>query len=97
MRNTTDLKMLIKSVVLDTGLTKEQVEKAVMSFLGHLQDQVCERTVYIPGFGEMSSEFKSRRYWDINKKQDDLSMSVKPKVKFTPSIEFLRLIESSKS
>lgn len=84
-------------MVLDTGLTKEQVGKVILSFLGHYQDQVTERPVYIPGFGEMASEIKSRRYWDVNKGvPNEYARSFKPKIRFTPSEQFLTLVRHTK-
>jgi hypothetical protein len=83
-----DLKRIIDLVVLDTGCSRALVGKIVGSFLGNYQEKVSEGPVYINGFGEMISEIKTRKYFDINRRVKDEASN--PKIKFIPSKEFLR-------
>jgi nucleoid DNA-binding protein len=91
------MKRIVDRVVLDTGCSRALIGKIVESFLGHYQEIVGEGgSVYINGFGEMNVEVRPRRYWDINRGvQDDISVSRNPKVRFTPSKEFMRYITVS--
>jgi nucleoid DNA-binding protein len=84
---------IINDIVLETGFTKDSVKAVVNSFLGILQDKICDGTVYIRGFGQLKGIMQKKRYYDIN--QRCMEETVQPAVTFRPTISFLNLIRHS--
>jgi nucleoid DNA-binding protein len=86
---------IINAIVLETGFTKDSVKTVVNSFLGILQDKICDETVYIRGFGQMRGIMQKKRYYDIN--QRCMEETVQPTVIFRPTTSFLNLIRHSRN
>jgi nucleoid DNA-binding protein len=85
---------LIRSVILETGLSRDDVTQVIVSFLSQVQESSCDKEVFIRGFGTFKTEVVKRRYYDINRGvMDDQSVSVTTRVKFTPSQAFLNMVQ----
>jgi nucleoid DNA-binding protein len=88
-----DKRDIIRTIVLETGYAKEDVEKVVNSFISVFQDKASDGRVYIEGFGEMYAYMETKKFYNINLKSMD--ETVQPTVRFKPSLSFLRLVRHS--
>jgi nucleoid DNA-binding protein len=85
---------IINDIVLETGLTIDSVKAVVNSFLGILQDKICDNgKVYIRGFGQIKGVMQKKRYYDINQRR--MEETIQPTITFKPTNSFLNLIRHS--
>lgn len=88
-----DKRDIIRTIVLETGFSKEDVENVVNSFISIFQDKASDGRVYIEGFGEMRCYLETKKFYNINLRSMD--ETVQPTVRFKPSMSFLRLVRHS--